>query len=192
MKHFRDFINESKKNMIHKNTGKIAKLTIEKKYKTKDNNLKKKLEEFTKKFKKTHKIKESLFEASNEWNKNKDQIMNNIKDDLFSEISYFMQNNLDDWKTCWDSSEDMDRDLDTAEDWFWNEIDDYIDPIIDSVVDFDIDEMEIENSDIWDYAVEHWKSEINELISGLCDETRDYARDKYFDDEEEYYDNEEE
>ena len=31
MKHFRDFINESKKNMIHKNTGKIAKLTIEKK-----------------------------------------------------------------------------------------------------------------------------------------------------------------
>ena len=194
MKDIVTFIIESKKNLIHKNTQKIAKLTAANKYKTKDNNLKKKLEEFTKKFKKklNIKVKESLFEgALDEWKKNKKKFMDAQKESVLDEISNFMQNNIDDWKTCWDSPDDMDRDLDTAEDWFWNECDNYIDDLLCGVDDPD---AEIPKEDLWDYISSNWGDDINKLISGLCDEARDYANDKYFDDEDrdDYYGNDDE
>jgi hypothetical protein len=172
---------QKQKKVVHKNTKQIADLTFHSKYKTKDINLKKKLEKVTQNLKKKFKVKvkESICESAiDEWNKNKDAFMEEQKESILDNISNYMQNNLDDWKTSWDEPEDMNRDLDTAVDWFWNECDDYID---DFLCDIDDPEDEIDSKEIWNYVSEKWSDEIDELIEKLCEETREYANEKYFD-----------
>ena len=178
MKSLLEFLNESKKETQEK---KVLKDTFDKKYKVKDSKLKKKLQAVFDKFMK--KNKDKLTEG-------KEKIADKYKKGILEAIGDWVQNQIDDWKSYWEEKEDMERDLENINDWFWNEIDENIDDIpFEDYLELPegVNELPFDSKDILDYLNEI-SNEIDSVISDLAYETESYMYDaREWDDDDDHY-----
>lgn len=89
--------------------------------------------------------------------------------DYIYELEEWVSSSIDDWKTTWDCRDDMDRDLDTAQDYFDNNWDDFIDSL-----DFD----GLEQADI-DKIIEKLEEASSDIVDNYVNSTIDYVEDTY-------------
>ena len=88
--------------------------------------------------------------------------------DFMYELEDWVSSSIDDWKSCWDGPEDMENDLETAQDYFDNNWDEFIDSL-------DFDGLEQEDIDKIIKALEEASSDI---IDNYVSETEEYMYDK--------------
>lgn len=95
-------------------------------------------------------------------------------EDYVEQLRDWVSSSIDDWMSCWDGEDDMQRDLDCAQDEFDNRWDDFVDSL-----ELEPDD-EHTQADI-DKLIDELYSQLGDLVDNYVAETEEYYRDHYLD-----------
>lgn len=155
MKDIKSYLSEActgKKCKPRKFNKKVFDLIRSGKYKFHDPKLKDAFDKASKKI--TEKLSADEFESTLE--------------DFMYELEDWVSSTIDDWKSYWDGPDDMERDLETAQDYFDNNWDEFIDSL-----DFDgLTKAEMNK------IIKKLEEASSDIIDNYVSETEDYMYDK--------------